>query len=346
MREIIIKYAFDENPATVVLSQDEQSATYQIMPEDIADILHRLAGDRTATNSPASMLVRCGDMIAASTLGGCRVARRFPERVMTIRFARGSEDARDVTGLIIPPVWWILDYTPDGNISMVKLAVEHEGKVSAWPYGNVHEGGTICWGNYNTAQRRGTPDDIDTFFFGLPFNTDIPADRVANDMLQRSGADLKTWYAGGWTGTATIEQVVKGEQMLVRPVVRRDETPRVEPPPPLDVRQSPPLEWHTIPTLPVLVPIVFDEAVPGGVRHHMDHIELREGDDINERLRDFRTTRPTATNIRLAYPQPDALPDELRTGGPVRPAVPGGGAPLGGRGDQADGGDHQPRRRE
>lgn len=112
-----------------------------------------------------------------------------PAMPRKIRVQLDRSDDRPERTIVFPPITWVIQWNM-GNVVDAKLYISERCPTSlgddtglyAFPYGNVYDKGSICWGDGNMAAgittRCTTPDDVDRFFFySAPFNSDLVRDR-------------------------------------------------------------------------------------------------------------------------------------------------------------------------
>lgn len=157
-----------------------------------------------------------------------RMATRFASKKMTLGVATGEVNVkpREIT---LPSRWWICDYDPkSGNMLYYGLAIEVNERnpidplahgvdpmVAEWVYGNCDPGGRVCWGQSAVHINQQPAAEIDSLFFGTPFNNhlhyrawpkdgDIPRDM---DVMQ----------------APRLSAVLKGEAQIVPPTQRQQQ---------------------------------------------------------------------------------------------------------------------------
>jgi hypothetical protein len=84
--------------------------------------------------------------------------------------------------------------------------------VCEWPYGNCDPGGRVCWGHSNVKINQQPAAEIDSLFFGTPFNNHLYYRAWPKD--GNIPKDLDSMIA------ARLSAVLKGEAQIVLPTQR------------------------------------------------------------------------------------------------------------------------------
>jgi hypothetical protein len=105
----------------------------------------------------------------------------FPARVKTVKADVGNGTPVQVP-YNLPPTVWMLGFNAEDTLASSYLwiaaamprSVRDEVRVVPSPYGNVHPGGAVCWGNVATRPLSPTdPVAADNLFWGTGFNNHL-----------------------------------------------------------------------------------------------------------------------------------------------------------------------------
>jgi len=155
--------------ATVTLS-GRSSAIVRDFPLHvvIAQLTRML--NNAASTQPVLQLT--SDLAIQVGAGCVVVAERFDATQVMLRTLNEGESRR--TNTHIPPRWWVVQRHLDSGAihSAQKLLVEcGDGTVAAWPFANVYQTGTVCWGEIAPVLDSAT--GLDKQFLESAFNNDL-----------------------------------------------------------------------------------------------------------------------------------------------------------------------------
>lgn len=154
-----------------------------------------------------------------------RTATRFEAKKVTLLIAPGESNVKP-REIILPSRWWVCDYDlKSSNMLHYGLVIEVNERnpidalahgvdpmVAEWVYGNCDPGGRVCWGQSNVKINQQPAAEIDSLFFGTPFNSHLhyrswPKDGdIPRDLDQMEAPRLSA--------------VMRGEASIVQPKQR------------------------------------------------------------------------------------------------------------------------------
>jgi hypothetical protein len=154
-----------------------------------------------------------------------RLAQRFEAAEMSLRIAASGGPARFIH--MVPARWWILTYEMNGNLDRERthLLVEtHQSprRVTRWRWGNVGEGGAVCWGTVSLPPTA-TPATLDDLFLNSVFNQDLRGLEWASQHTLETSGELERFLIEG-----SIQHVPLPPQPVATPTATGGPHDRVE----------------------------------------------------------------------------------------------------------------------